>query len=72
MLANNKEGQALLRATGFIGVSEPEDKDDVEDGDILDEEVVRPSGKFRVLFEDVVVPERFALVKIELTDVGEA
>lgn len=72
MLASNKDGQALLRATGFIGVSEPEDRDDVEDGDILDDDVVKPNGKHTVLPEEVVNPGRFALVKTELTDVGEA
>lgn len=72
MLANNKEGQALFRATGFIGVSEPEDSEDVEEGDILEDDVVRPSGKQTLLLEELVVPGIFALVKPELTEVGEA
>nr|CAH7739797.1 unnamed protein product [Callosobruchus chinensis] len=43
--ANTTTGQALFKATGFIGVSEPDDSDDVEEGDILDEVVVRPRGR---------------------------
>lgn len=38
------ESQALFSATGFSGVSEPEDIEDVDDGDILDEFVVKPNG----------------------------
>lgn len=36
-------GQALFRATGFRGGSEPDETDDVDEGDIL-AEVVRPRG----------------------------
>lgn len=67
MLASNKEGQALFKAIGFIGVSDPEDKEDVDEGDILEDDVVRPRGRQTLLFEDVVVPAGFALVKIEPT-----
>lgn len=35
--------QALFKATGLIGASEPEDIDDADDGDILDV-VVNPKG----------------------------
>lgn len=38
------ESQALFSATGFSGVSEPEDIDEVDDGDILEEFVVKPNG----------------------------
>lgn len=36
-------GQALFNAIGFNGVSDPDDKDDVEDGDSL-EVFVSPKG----------------------------
>lgn len=35
----------MFDATGFSGVSEPDDIDEVEDGDNRDELVVKPSGK---------------------------
>lgn len=41
---DTKGGQALFNATGLIGVSEPDDNEEVEDGDILDD-VVNPNGK---------------------------
>lgn len=37
------ECQALFKATGLMGASEPEDIEDADDGDILDV-VVNPSG----------------------------
>lgn len=56
------EGQAtLFRATGFNGVSEPDDSDDVDEGDILEELVVKPSG-IPTPLELEVAAARLALV----------
>lgn len=40
----------------FIGVSDPEDIDEVEDGDILDWLVVRPSGRLKLVLDDDAGP----------------
>lgn len=52
--------QALFKATGLIGASEPEDIDDADDGDILDVVVVNPNGN------DGGPPD--AAVTFEITD----
>lgn len=53
-----------------MGVSEPEDNEDVEDGDILEELVVRPRGRATVLLELDVAAARPALVNTELMEDG--
>lgn len=53
-----------------MGVSEPEDSEDVEDGDILEGLVVRPRGRATVLLELDVAAARPALVNTELMEDG--
>lgn len=53
-----------------MGVSEPEDNDDVDDGDILEELVVRPRGRDTPLFELDVAAANPALVNTELIEDG--
>lgn len=53
--------QALFRATGFIGVSEPEEIEDVEEGERREVFVVSPNGKPIVFVEVDVVGDKFGL-----------
>lgn len=63
-------GQALFKATGFSGVSEPDDRLDVDEGDILEALVVKPSGRLDELLDVDVAAARLALVSTELRDEG--
>lgn len=35
----------MFKATGLTGVSDPDDSEDVDEGDILEEELVKPNGR---------------------------
>lgn len=70
--ASAAEGQALFNATGFRGVSDPDDKEDVDDGDIRDVLVVSPSGIPTAPLELDVAATKLALVSTEVRDAGTA
>lgn len=59
-------GQALFRAIGFKGVSEPEEIEDVEEGESLGF-VTKPRGKP----DPLVAGERLPLASVGVVDMGE-
>jgi hypothetical protein len=65
-------GQALFSATGLRGVSEPDDSDDVDDGDSREELVVKPRGSPGPELAMEVAAARLALVSTELREEGIA